>query len=92
MLWFIIQNVILSICIILLVQYVWDYCKTHFTTRKTKHIVDIQTQKYRDVIKEITNSTVPTSTEFISEEEQKKMVDELTRFLHTEDIVSTPTV
>lgn len=86
MLWFILQNVILSICIIVLAQYIWDYCKTQFTTRKTKHIVDIQTQKYRDIIKEITHSPPPTP-DFISEEDQAKMIQELTQFLHTEDIV-----
>jgi hypothetical protein len=87
MLWFVSQNVLLSICIILLAQYIWDYCKTHFTTRKTKHIVDIQTQKYRDIIKEFesTNTKSITNTDFIPEEDQAKMIDELTQFLHMED-------
>jgi hypothetical protein len=86
MLWFILHNVILSICIILLSQYIWDYCKTQFTTRKTKHIVDIQTQKYRDIIKEITSTTTnPSTLDFIPEEDQSKMIDELTQFLHVED-------
>lgn len=60
--WFVFQNVILSICIILIIQYLWEYCKTHYTTRKTKHIVDAQTQKYRNIIKEIqhNSSTTPT--------------------------------
>jgi len=83
MLWFILQNVILSICIIVLAQYMWDYCKTHFTARKTKHIVDIQTQKYRDIIKEITNNTPNTNTlDFIPEEDQTQLIEELTQFLH----------
>lgn len=89
MLWFILQNVILSICIIVLAQYMWDYCKTQFTTRKTKHIVDIQTQKYRDIIKEITNNTPNTTTlDFIPEEDQSRLIEELTQFLHTEDAFS----
>ena len=59
--WFVFQNVILSIGIILIIQYLWEYCKTHYTTRKTKHIVDAQTQKYRNIIKEIqhNSSTTP---------------------------------
>lgn len=60
--WFVLQNVILSIGIILIIQYLWEYCKTHYTTRKTKHIVDTQTQKYRNIIKEIQhNGSSPTS-------------------------------
>lgn len=51
--WFVLQNAILSICIILILQYLWEYFKNNYTTRKTKHIVDTQTQKYRDIIKEI---------------------------------------
>ena len=51
--WFVFQNAILSICIIIILQYLWEYCKTNYTTRKTKHIVDTQTQKYRDIINEI---------------------------------------
>ena len=55
--WFVFKNVILSICIILIIQYLWEYCKTHYTTRKTKHIVDSQTQKYKNIIKEIQHGT-----------------------------------
>lgn len=55
--WFVFQNVILSIGIILIIQYLWEYCKTHYTTRKTKHIVDVQTQKYKNIIKEIQHNT-----------------------------------
>lgn len=60
--WFVLQNVILSIGIILIIQYLWDYCKTHYTTRKTKHIVDTQTQKYRNIIKEIQHNGSQTTS------------------------------
>lgn len=60
--WFVFQNVILSIGIILIIQYLWEYCKTHYTTRKTKHIVDVQTQKYKNIIKEIQHNTSTSSS------------------------------
>ena len=88
--WYILQNTILSICIMVILQYIWDYLKTNYTTRKTKHIVDLQTQKYRDIIKDI-QTTPQVSTpnvesdysEYISEKEKEKMIRELTQFLHT---------
>ena len=87
---YILQNAILSICIIVILQYIWEYFKTHYTVRKTKHIVDSQTQKYRDIIKEIQNTTrsmethtETSSLEYISEKDKALMIRELTDFLHT---------
>jgi len=95
--WFVLKNVILSICIILMIQYLWEYCKTHFTKRKTKHIVDTQTQKYRNIIKEIQHGTPAnsiqneslstTATDYISEKDKAQMIKELTQFLHAETAV-----
>jgi hypothetical protein len=97
--WFVFQNVILSICIILIIQYLWEYCKTHYTTRKTKHIVDAQTQKYKNIIKEIQHNTsvsTPLSqsnigqidnidiANYISEKDKALMIQELTHFLRVE--------
>jgi hypothetical protein len=97
--WFVFQNVILSICIILIIQYLWEYCKTHYTTRKTKHIVDTQTQKYRNIIKEIqhnTSASTPLSqsnigqiesidiANYIPEKDKAQMIQELTQFLRVE--------
>lgn len=98
--WFVFQNVILSISIILIIQYLWEYCKTHYTTRKTKHIVDAQTQKYRNIIKEIqhNSSTIPSislpnigqiesiesSANYIPEKDKAEMIKELTQFLRVE--------
>ena len=82
--WYLFQNIILSLCVILVLQYIWDYCKTQYTTRKTKNIVDTQTQKYRDIIREIQQPALstPEQNEYISEEEKEQMIHELTRFLH----------
>jgi hypothetical protein len=87
--WYLSQNIILSICIILVLQYIWDYCKTQYTTRKTKNIVDTQTQKYRDIIREIQQPvmTTPEQTEYISEEEKEQMIRDLTQFLRGGDSV-----
>jgi hypothetical protein len=97
--WFVFQNVILSICIILIIQYLWEYCKTHYTTRKTKHIVDAQTQKYRNIIKEIQHNTSASNIQsqsnigqiesieianYIPEKDKAQMIQELTQFLRVE--------
>jgi hypothetical protein len=88
--WYILQNALLSICIIVILQYIWDYLKTNYTVRKTKHIVDSQTQKYRDIISEIQNTTqtrdiqsADPSLEYISEKDKEQMIRELTDFLHS---------
>jgi hypothetical protein len=77
-----------------MIQYLWEYCKTHFTKRKTKHIVETQTQKYRNIIKEIQHGTFTnnvqneslftTATDYISEKDKTQMIKELTQFLHAE--------
>ena len=56
---YILQNVVLSIGSILLIQYIWDYFRHKYSTRKTKDLVDSQTKKYRDILKEYQESVKP---------------------------------
>jgi hypothetical protein len=93
--WFVIQNAVFSLCIIIIIHYLWEYFKVNYTTRKTKHIVDTQTQKYRDIINEMHNTSNPpdmsyiggsTSDDYISEEDKTRMIHDLTQFLHTESV------
>ena len=55
---------IFKISIFLLVIYLghisWDYCKNNLSKPKTKDLVNIQTEKYRNIIQELTsNMSVP---------------------------------
>jgi len=57
----------------------------HYTHRKTKNIVDIQTQKYRDIISEITQPAISLDQyQYIKDEDKEQMISELTKYLHTE--------
>ena len=56
---YILQNVVLSIGSILLIQYMWDYFRDKYSTRKKKDLVDSQTKKYRDILKEYQESVKP---------------------------------
>ena len=51
---------IFKISIFLLVIYLghisWDYCKNNLSKPKTKDLVNIQTEKYRNIIQELTSN------------------------------------
>ncbi len=79
---FIVQNIVLSILVVLLAQYLWDYFKPTNYSRKTRDIVDIQTKKYREMLKDIQESqSVIHEDEYISAEEKDRMVSELLSFI-----------
>jgi len=64
--WFIIQTVIISIIIIIIFHYSWNYIKDLYSTKKTRDLVGSQTQKYKTILDEILQNknniqTLPTS-------------------------------
>lgn len=87
---YIIQNIVLSIFIVLLLQYLWDYFKSVNSSRKTRDLVDFQTKKYREILKDMRDPTPnPHSNnpgEYISAEEKDKMVSELLSFIEISDV------
>lgn len=76
-------TILVSIFFIYGCQQIWNYLKDSFTTKKTRHIVDSQIQKYRKIIDEIQQTEVGGSrnADFITEEEKQKMNDELTKLI-----------
>ena len=54
MLW-LFQNIIISIIIIVLIHYLFNYLKDTYTTKKTKDLVKIQTEKYKTILDEMMN-------------------------------------
>jgi len=85
----ILQNVALSVLSILLIQSLWDYFKDKLTTKKTKDLVDFQTKKYREMLKDVQESVkkggdmeqVNGADEYISPEEKQRMIEELMSFV-----------
>jgi hypothetical protein len=49
------QNIIISIIIIVLIHYLFNYLKDTYTTKKTKDLVKTQTEKYKIILDEMTN-------------------------------------
>jgi len=54
MLW-LLQNIIISIIIIILIHYLFNYLKDTYTTKKTKDLVKTQTDKYKTILDEMMN-------------------------------------
>lgn len=47
--------IIISIIIITIIHYLFNYCKDNFTTKKTKDVVNIEIEKYKSILEEIDN-------------------------------------
>ena len=51
--WWVLQSIIISIIVILLLHYGWDYLKTNYSTHKTKDIAKIHAEKYDNILSEL---------------------------------------
>jgi hypothetical protein len=56
----------ISIFIIFCIHHLYIYCKTNFSTQKTKDIVAIHTQKYNDILNQIQESNAREKAELIN--------------------------
>jgi hypothetical protein len=75
MLW-LLQNIIISLIIIVLVHYLFNYFKDTYTTKKTKDLVKTQTEKYKMILDEIIktkNNNVENHVEFNDENMQYEL-------------------
>ena len=52
MLW-ILQNIVVSIIIIISIHYLFNYLKDTYSIKKTKDLVKTQTDKYKNILDEI---------------------------------------
>jgi hypothetical protein len=55
MLWYITINIIIALFTILLLQYIWNYLKDNYSTKKTKDLAEFQAQKYKDMFLTLSN-------------------------------------
>jgi len=74
-------TIIISFGIILSIQYLWNYIKDNYSTKRTKDLVNSQIEKYKKLL-EIQSSQ---QVEFISEEEQENMKEKLTQFINSQE-------
>ena len=75
----IIKNILFSITIIVALHFLWNYLKDTYSKKKNKHLVNIQIEKYKKIVKEMQESAKPSF--FESEEEKQQMNRELLEFV-----------
>ena len=71
-------TILISIGIIMSIHSLWNYLKDTYTTKKTKDLVNRQIEKYKKML-EIQKQ----QTEFISEQEQETMKNDLLQYVET---------
>ena len=83
MLLFILKNAIISIILIILLHYIYDYFKTNLTTPKVKDLVNKPQIQYDEIIKTIKESKDINNNEIIEKEKKNKsnMKNELKKFM-----------
>jgi len=50
---YILKTAVISLIIIALLHYFWNYLKDTYTTKKTKDLVKTQTEKYKAILDEM---------------------------------------
>jgi len=69
--WFnIIQTIIFSLIIIIIIHSLYQHIKDILVPRKTRNLVELQVQKYKDILSELQEK------QFIKEEEQQQQEEE----------------
>lgn len=58
----IILNIILSIIIIFAIHHIWEYCKSNYTVKKTKNLIESRESKYKLMLENMGNSNTTTIT------------------------------
>jgi hypothetical protein len=77
-------NIVLSIIIILIGQYIWNYFRDNYTTEKTKNLVNIQAAKYKTIMEQLEHAVPPeklSDTTFLTEEDKEWLQKELDGFV-----------
>ena len=81
---FIIKTIILSIILIVLFHYLWNYIKENYSTKKTRDLVGSQTQKYKNIIDEILrNKNIMKDDIEINEKDKKDLIYDAEAFMET---------
>jgi hypothetical protein len=74
-------NLTVSILVIYIGHYLWNYIKDTYSTKKTKDLVNTQIEKYKKMMKEIQENNKISKEEFLNETEKNTMDKELVEFM-----------
>ena len=74
-------TIIISVLIIFVVQYLWNFIKDKYSIKKTKYLVNSQIAKYKQILQNH-GSQLP-SINFVSEEESRNMENDLLNYVNT---------
>jgi hypothetical protein len=77
--WWVLQSIIISIIVIALLHYGWDYLKTTCSTHKTKDIAKIHAEKYDNILSELLEQKSKSTPEIQIDPEE--MENDLAMFL-----------
>jgi hypothetical protein len=84
-----VMNIVLSIIIILIGQYIWNYFRDNYTAEKTKNLVNIQAAKYKTIMEQLESSSdvreqrLTEDKNFLTEEDKEWLQKELDGFMTT---------
>lgn len=79
---FIVKNILLSVIVILLLHYIYNYLKNNLTTPKVKDLVDKPKIRYNQIIEVIKNSEMENIKNDLKQDEEE-MKDELEKYMQT---------
>tara|TARA_B100000035_G_C20698108_1_gene421429 strand:- start:37 stop:315 length:279 start_codon:yes stop_codon:yes gene_type:complete len=74
-------NIGIYILIIYCLHCLWEFVKNNYSVKKTKDLITMQTNKYKEIIDTIQNTTIPKNTEEISDINVEKLNNELDTFI-----------
>lgn len=77
--WWFLQSIIVSIIVIALLHYGWDYLKKNYSTHKTKDIAKIHAEKYDNILSELLEQKSKSTPEIQIDPEE--MENDLAMFL-----------
>jgi hypothetical protein len=79
----ILKVIFISLIIIFILHYLWNYIKDNYSTKKTKDLVGFQTEKYKNILNEIIeNNKSNNKNDFISEDEKRFLYDDLSELVN----------
>jgi len=82
----ILKTIIISIFVILVLHFGYNYIKNNYSYKKTKDLVGIQTEKYKNILTEVLENKQNkiTTNSFLNADEKQQMEKSLTEHLYSE--------
>lgn len=74
-------NLTVSILVVYIGHYLWNYIKDTYSTKKTKDLVNTQIEKYKKMMKKIQENNTGVKEDFLNETEKNTMDKELVDFM-----------